>query len=273
MALDARIVEALRVLAAVVAAEGIDLVVIGAAVPLVLLDLRHGRPAGGRETRDVDVVVRVDSWEDFGRLRDNLLARGFRPVPTVPHRLLFGPDEHHAEVDLLPWSDRLAPDGTLRWPGSDVHMSTLGFAEAFACARPEPLANDLALPMVTLPASALLKLIAYRDRPADRALDLVDLVYYFERYEDDREGPGGNSSTSAWMARPSSMRKPARTCSGGRSPPSPGPSHSRRPAKSSPGSETSTCLRSISYLPRNNAGTTRLGAASCGGSSGSSPRA
>lgn len=55
--------------------------------------------------------------------------------------------------------------------------------------RPQALAEDLVLPMVSLAGCVLLKLIAYRDRPAERARDLVDVVYCFERYAEE---PGGS---------------------------------------------------------------------------------
>jgi predicted nucleotidyltransferase len=46
--------------------------------------------------------------------------------------------------------------------------------------------------MVPLAGSVLLKLIAYRDRPAERARDLVDAVYCFERYAEEPGGPRHN---------------------------------------------------------------------------------
>ncbi len=159
------------------------MVIVGATVPLVLLDFREGR-SGGRVTRDVDTVVELTSWEDFAALKRRLIDGGFREG-REPHRLYFGT----AELDVIPYSPTLAPEDRLEWPGEGRAMTTLGLAEAFACARPQALSDDLILPMVSLAGCALLKLIAYRDRPEERARDLLDVVYCFERYAEEAGGP------------------------------------------------------------------------------------
>lgn len=173
MPIDPAALEALRLL---LDAAGPDrVVVIGAFVPIVLIDLRYGL-TGGRATRDVDAVVRATSWEEYEELKRRLLAAGFRQG-RVPHRLEFGP----AELDLIPYSRTLAPDDALKWPGQDRVMSTLGFEEAFESARPEHV-GGLAVPMASLPACVLLKFVAYNDRPAERVRDLIDIVHCFELY-------------------------------------------------------------------------------------------
>jgi predicted nucleotidyltransferase len=179
MPLDPAAVEALRLLLDTVDRD--RLVVIGAAVPIVLIDMRHGL-MGGRATRDVDVVVRATSWEEYEALKRRLVAAGFQQA-RVPHRLEYGP----AELDLLPYSRSLAPGDALDWPGQDTVMSTLGFEEAFESARPEPV-GDLVVPMASVAACVLLKFVAYNDRPAERARDLVDIVHCFELYGDEPDG-------------------------------------------------------------------------------------
>ncbi|MGH7278426.1 MAG: hypothetical protein ACREJG_07020 [Candidatus Rokuibacteriota bacterium] len=119
MPIDPAALEALRLL---LDAAGPDrVVVIGASVPIVLMDLRYGL-TGGRATRDIDVVARATSWREFEELKRRLLAAGFRQA-RVPH--------------LIPYSKTLAPGDALEWPGQDRAMSTLGFEEAFESARPE----------------------------------------------------------------------------------------------------------------------------------------
>jgi predicted nucleotidyltransferase len=66
-------------------------------------------------------------------------------------------------------------------------MSTLGFEEAFESARPEQV-GDLVVPMASLAGCVLLKFVAYNDRPAERARDLVDIVHCFELYGDEPDG-------------------------------------------------------------------------------------
>ena len=182
MPLDPAALAALRALTRVLGPDT-PMVIIGATAPLVLLDFRQGG-GGGRVTRDVDTVVHVASWEEFATLKRRLIEVGFREG-REPQRLYLGT----AELDVIPYSTALAPQDLLEWPGEDRAMSTLGLAEALVSARPEAIGDELILPMVPLAACALLKLIAYRDRPAERARDLVDVVYCFERYAEEPGGP------------------------------------------------------------------------------------
>jgi predicted nucleotidyltransferase len=176
MPIDPAALEALRLFLDTTGRD--QVVVIGAAVPIVLIDLRHGL-TGGRATRDVDAVVRAASWEEYTALKRRLLAAGFRQA-RVPHRLEYGP----AGLDLIPYSKSLAPGNSLEWPGQDRRMSTLGFEEAFESALPEHV-GDLVVPMASVAACVLLKFVAYNDRPAERARDLVDIVQCFELYGDE----------------------------------------------------------------------------------------
>jgi predicted nucleotidyltransferase len=66
-------------------------------------------------------------------------------------------------------------------------MNICGLEEALECARDEEIATDFTLPVVTIPGLVLTKTIAYMDRPEERARDLIDILYCFERYE---AGPG-----------------------------------------------------------------------------------
>ena len=176
MPIDPAALEALRLL---LDAAGPDrVVVIGASVPIVLIDLRYGL-TGGRTTRDVDAVVRATSWEEYEELKQRLLAAGFRQG-RVAQRLEFGP----AELDLIPYSGTLAPGAALEWPGQNRVMSALGFEEAFESARPEQV-GDLVVPMASVAACVLLKFVAYNDRPAERVRDLLDIVHCFEHYGDE----------------------------------------------------------------------------------------
>src|SRR3989338_9441163 len=101
MPIDPAALEALRLL---LEAAGPDrVVVIGASVPIVLIDLRYGL-TGGRTTRDVDAVVRATSWDEYEGLTRRLLSAGFRQGGG-PHRLQYGP----AQLDPFSYSGILAP--------------------------------------------------------------------------------------------------------------------------------------------------------------------
>lgn len=180
MPLDREAIRALGLLRDVAAAESRDLVVIGATVPLVLIDRRQGREGEGRLTRDVDAVIAAKTWAEFAELKRRLVAAGFREGEE-PHRLYLGT----AEIDVIPYSPALAPGDRLEWPGTGLAMSTLGIPEALEHARLEPIDENLALRLVPISGCVLLKLIAYSDRPAERVRDLTDVIHCFERYNDD----------------------------------------------------------------------------------------
>ena len=84
---------------------GIPFGIVGALVPELLLD---ARPA--RMTNDADVTVVVQSLADFETLKDRLADFGFTRT-RLPHRM-----QHRSGglVDLLPFSEAIAPDGRLQ---------------------------------------------------------------------------------------------------------------------------------------------------------------
>jgi predicted nucleotidyltransferase len=172
-------VEALRILARVCSQEGRRFALIGAAVPEVVLDFREGSGSGSRETRDVDAVAEVNSWDDFTRLCERLEQDGFRQG-QVAHELWFG-DE--IRIDLIPFGPSLVEHDKLSWPYGDSVMTACGLEEALECARDREIAPDLTLPVVSIPGLILTKVVAYMDRPAERARDLIDILYCFEHYE------------------------------------------------------------------------------------------
>ncbi len=183
MTLDPQAIEALRILGQVLAENGRRFVLIGATVPWLLLDLRQGRESGSRATYDMDAAIEAETWEDFNRLRGRLSEAGFQ-LGSAPHQLRFGED---VSIDLIPFGPGLVQGDRLVWPETDTVMSALGLEEAFECAIAEELAPGFLVPIVQIPGLVLLKIIAYKDRPEERARDLTDLVYCFKHYEEEFE--------------------------------------------------------------------------------------
>jgi predicted nucleotidyltransferase len=142
------------------------------------LDFREGSASGSRETRDIDAITVVSSWEDFTRLCQRLQQEGFRQG-QVAHELWF----RDVRIDLIPFSPSLIKNGKLSWPYGDSVMTACGFEEALDCARDQEIAPDTTLPVVSIPGLILTKVVAYMDRPPERARDLIDIIYCFERYE------------------------------------------------------------------------------------------
>jgi len=162
-------VRTLEILSSVLRGEGWTFVVIGAAVPWILAT----QSTGLRGTRDIDVVVNTTSWADFERAGSRLRDAGF----TRRHLHEFT-SPHGTRIDLLPYGQGLVQGDTIAWPDG-VTMSALGLAEAFDSAVERPITEALSVHVATEAAFALLKVVAYMDRPTARSKDLGDLIDAF----------------------------------------------------------------------------------------------
>jgi predicted nucleotidyltransferase len=178
--MDSKVLDALRIFARILRQDGHRFVLIGASVPQLIFDIREGVfGTGSRETKDVDAVAEVSSWNDFNQLRERILQAGFRQG-RVAHEFFF---DDEVRIDLIPFGPALIEQGRLSWPGSGTIMNSCGLAEALDCARDAKIADRLTLPVVTIPGLVLTKIIAYLDRPEERARDLIDILYCFQHYE------------------------------------------------------------------------------------------
>lgn len=134
-----------------------------------------------QRTRDVDVVVDARSIQDVEQLTRDLHLRGYVDVaPPMRFR-----DESGVLVDVIPYSDALAPDGRLTLPG-DILLGTEGFAHLIQHAVDVDLAPGLKAAMAPLPLYAMLKLMAYVDRR--KLKDLNGFLHCARYYEDVEEG-------------------------------------------------------------------------------------
>lgn len=170
--------ETLRILEAVLAHRGVGWVVIGATARDLILQHGHGIDTG-RKTNDIDLALTVDSWEEYDSIREDLVAKGGRP-DRRRHRLRIG----HYDLDVIPFGG-LARSYEIDWPSSDTSMNVLGLEEALAHATEVRLAPDLLVRVATVPALAIVKIIAWQDRRYERpGVDAVDLRLMIARYAD-----------------------------------------------------------------------------------------
>lgn len=150
--------------------------IVGALVPELLLD---ARPA--LMTNDADATVVVHSLADFETLKDRLADFGFTRT-RLPHRM-----QHRSGglVDLLPFSESIAPDGRLRL-AEGIVFNMAGFGQVVPNALPTAIEGGPTLPLAPLPLYVLLKLVAFSDRKA--AKDLAGVFHCLQHYleEDER---------------------------------------------------------------------------------------
>jgi predicted nucleotidyltransferase len=141
-----------------------------------------------RATEDADVALAVSSWADFQRLREALLrARQFTPGGPL-HRVWRGDQR----LDIVPFGGVERSDRSIEWPteGREI-MSVAGFTEALETAVAVALPGGVSIDVASLPALALLKVWAWKDRrysaPGKDASDLWMLLrHYAEAGNEDR---------------------------------------------------------------------------------------
>lgn len=164
---------------------GTPFVVAGATARDIVLWHVHGIRAE-RATRDVDVAVCAVSWESYEALIGELVnVEGLRRDERAPQRLSF---THAATrmtlpLDLVPFGDVERPQGSIAWPPEgEFVLTVLGFREAVDTASRIEIETGLVVPVVTLAALTLLKLIAWEDRRRQENKDASDLLLILRNY-------------------------------------------------------------------------------------------
>ena len=171
LALHARVIA--DVLA--VATAPVQVMIVGAFARDLLVYYAHGIRTS-RQTEDVDIALAIADWPAFATLKEGLLESGrFREVPGSQQRLRHASD---LPVDLVPFGGVETDSRRVDWPpAGEFRMDGFGFREALAAAWRVRLPEGVEVSVVSPPALALLKLVAWQDRhyraPKKDALDLM----------------------------------------------------------------------------------------------------
>ena len=142
-----------------------------------------------RGTEDVDFAFVIDSWNQFNALREQLIGSGsFLEIEGKQHRLKH---RTNIKVDLMPFGRVERGDRTIAWPpAGDFVMDVFGFSEALESADTAVLPGNAKIQVVSLPALALLKIVAWEDRhQRSPGKDAADLMLISRNYL----SVGGNS--------------------------------------------------------------------------------
>ena len=169
------------------AADALDsqFFLMGAAARDLMLLHAHGIETR-RKTEDVDFAFMLQSWDAFAALRKSLLdgdAFVARPGPAT-HRLRHKPTG--LPLDIVPFGGIERADRTIAWPPSeDEVFDCFGVAEAFQASIEVLLPTGVMVKVPSIPALALLKITAWRDRK-HRApgRDAGDLALFMRHYMD-----------------------------------------------------------------------------------------
>ena len=182
--LDPTDIEILRFIGEVCDRAEVEWILVGAMARDVQLQHRANVSAG-RATTDIDIAVIVESWAGFA-----LLVAAFTQTQQFGHarsaHKLLGTDSGSfpgRKVDIVPFGGVEDEGSAIRWPPDGAHvMSVVGFKEALATAETIRIA-DFDIRVVSVPALAALKLIAWLDRRMEDSKDAVDFERIIRTYE------------------------------------------------------------------------------------------
>lgn len=169
---------------------GVDYLLIGAQARELLLYHVYDRPQG-RATADIDIVVMVENWARYAALKDKLLIASDRIQPDrEPHRLSYRVTPAGLEgapwqyrIDIIPFGGIENPPGEIQWPpDAEARMNLAGCREAWATAVTVEISESLLVRCASLPALALLKLMAWADRGVETGRDAEDLMNILREY-------------------------------------------------------------------------------------------
>jgi predicted nucleotidyltransferase len=149
------------------------LVLIGATALNAHVDL-------ARVTRDIDLAL-VAHPGDFA---DLLSPLGWSRHPRMWQRWVH---DDGALADILPATQDLISRGSVEFANGDVRMSLVGFDLALMHTLTCQVVDAITLEVASLAALAVLKIVAWLDRPYERQKDLGDLAAILEQAlpEDD----------------------------------------------------------------------------------------
>lgn len=134
-----------------------------------------------RATRDVDFAVAVSSWDEFERLKNQLIATGEFVASGNAHRLIFGEGFGAYPLDLVPF-DGVERHGEIAWPPKgEFVMNVTGYTDAHDSALDVEIARGFHVKIVSLPAMAVLKILAWNDRP-ERDKHATDVLLILRNY-------------------------------------------------------------------------------------------
>lgn len=156
----------------------IDFYIIGALARDIWFE-PHGIIMGG--TKDIDFAVRVGQEDQFYALKELLITKHrFGPFRGNAF-VLFAPNK--IQIDILPFGGIEVNDGVVVTGEGLREIKVNGFKEVFKMAVHDVrVLENNEFKVATLPGIILLKLIAFDDRPEQRAKDPLDIRAIIEHY-------------------------------------------------------------------------------------------
>lgn len=145
--------------------------------------MRFHRGGRSRETHDLDLVLEVS----LDRYPAGLQTEpGWSRHPKREHTWLAPGDVY---VDVIPTGAEGGAQSVLTWPESGFQMNLAGLRLAMEQALTIEAVPGLTIRVAPFEVIALLKMVAFLDRPSERDRDLEDIAFILDEYidaDDDR---------------------------------------------------------------------------------------
>ncbi len=160
---------------------GIPFILVGAAARDFLLEHEHGIKTG-RLTKDIDIAVFLNNWDEYQVLQDRLLATGDFSKTRFHNKLKF---QNILEIDFIPFGKVEDANGKVALPpDSSFIMDISGFSDVFEASSIVKLDDNLEISIINLQGLAILKVFAWNDRKSESNKDATDLRVIIETYLD-----------------------------------------------------------------------------------------
>lgn len=135
-----------------------------------------------RGTTDIDLGMKVESWDRYKELETKLLNSGKFQKGTKKERFTY----NDVLIDIVPFGEISGKDNKINWPPDhEIIMSVLGFDEVYKFSTTIKLSNNpiLEVRIPTLPGLTVLKMLSWEEKYPGRRKDAEDLLFIMNNYE------------------------------------------------------------------------------------------
>ena len=179
--IDSSYISAIKEIKKVVDSLKISFFIVGALARDIIMEYFYEIKAP-RMTMDIDLGIKVSSWNKFDKLINTLERSGEFKKLKEKHRVLY----NDIIIDIVPFGGISDKNERIIWPPeNEVVMSVMGFNEVYNYSTLVRLQNNpiLEVKIPTLPGLAILKLFAWKDNFPNRSKDAEDLLFIMKNYE------------------------------------------------------------------------------------------
>ena len=179
--IDPGLLEVAEVLIQVTEPLSIQFFLIGAACRDLILDTIYGINTI-RATSDIDFAICISDWNQFVKLKKELISSEMFEETRLTHRLIF---KSELLIDLVPFGPITGRDKKFSWPSEPgIIMNTIGFEEAYEHSIPIIIRSDplLKIQIASLAGLVVTKLFSWKDKYPDRVRDAQDIILIVKEY-------------------------------------------------------------------------------------------